>query len=158
DYLRREMEYCYPDCASELLANVSDTTVSREQIVASLMQQGLHLNRRIFANSRGVIVHDRWCLEQIQTLLPEYVAKATVVPHGASVQPSAFDLRPTLRTRFGLPQDALVFASFGSLHPLKMNVETVLAFAAVAREYPLAHLLFVGDESGGAEARNKVRE
>src|SRR5262249_11182586 len=95
-------------------------------------------------------------VRELENQCPEYLPKTVVVPHGASVLDLTSEQHRALRTRFQLPQEALIFASFGSLHPLKLNAETVRAFASVAKAYPSALLVFVGDESGGAAARAQV--
>jgi glycosyltransferase involved in cell wall biosynthesis len=158
DHLRREIEHCCPERAAELLSIVTQQAATREQVVETCMRLGVHLNRRIFERATSVIVHDAWCVRQIEALFPEYLQRSAVIPHGADVQPVTLVQRQDLRARFHWPQDALVFASLGSLHPLKMNTETVRAFASVVRAFPKALLVFVGDDSGGAEARATVKE
>jgi len=158
DHLRCELERSHPERAAALRPLLDKGTGDRDLLVEACLELGVHLNRRIFERAKGVIVHDPWCLKQISTLLPEYVGRTRIIPHGANVRELPSDLRTVVRARFRLPEDALIFGCFGALHPLKMNAETVRAFAQVAKANRLALLLFVGDEAGGAAALAATNE
>jgi glycosyltransferase involved in cell wall biosynthesis len=54
--------------------------------------------------------------------------------------------RDAVRSRLGIPPDAVVMLFFGRLHTMKRPLETIAAFAEGAP--PTAHLLVVGNESG----------
>ena len=57
-----------------------------------------------------------------------------------------------------MPQEALIIASLGPIHPTRMNAETIAAFAPLAREIPEALLVFAGKEDDQGEARRKAME
>ncbi|MEF0939196.1 glycosyltransferase family 4 protein [Rhizobium sp. BR 362] len=65
-----------------------------------------------------------------------------IVVNGVSAPPSG--QRATIRARYGIPQDALLFGFVGRLTPQKAPQRLVEAFARVAAHLPQAHLLMIG--------------
>jgi len=118
-----------------------------------------YLNRRIFDRSRAVVVHSAWCREQVRRLFPEYLDRTFIIPFGAHVETPSPERRKALRSKYDIPQDALILANFGAVHPTKMNVESLAAFAVLARRNPTALFLVVGPEDwDGGAARRQVSE
>src|SRR5262249_21177538 len=74
-------------------------------------------------------------------------------PHGIHPHRTTPAQRAAVRERFKLPADALVFASFGFVHPDKMSPQALDAFAAIACEHPNALFVFAGEEADGGEVR-----
>ncbi|MDL2404606.1 glycosyltransferase family 4 protein [Rhizobium calliandrae] len=72
--------------------------------------------------------------------IPE--ARLRIVVNGVSAPPSG--QRAAIRTRYGIPQDALLFGFVGRLTPQKAPERLVEAFALVAKKLPQAHLLMIG--------------
>jgi glycosyltransferase involved in cell wall biosynthesis len=126
--------------------------------LGACIQQGHHLNGRIFEQAIAVIVHSPWCAEQVRSRFPAHLGKLSMVGFGATALDPSPEQRKAIRARFKLPPEALVIASLGLIHPTKMNVETIEAFAPLARANPDTLLVFVGNEIDHGAARRKVRE
>src|SRR5262249_29791855 len=122
------------------------------------LQRGYHLNGRIFEQATAVIVHSPWCAEQVRSRFPAHLGKTAVVAFGATALEPSPDQRRAIRARFEMPQEALIIASLGLLQATKMNLETIEAFAPLARSISEALLIFVGKECDNGEARRKVTE
>jgi glycosyltransferase involved in cell wall biosynthesis len=125
-------------------------------VVDACVREGLHLNQQVFAHATGVIVHSPWCVDQARRIYPEYTRQLTVVPFGATVAPLSPERRAAIRARYALPQDALIVGNFGIVHPSKMNIESLRAFAALAACDPSALFLIVGPEWDDGASRAAV--
>ncbi|MEO6809807.1 MAG: glycosyltransferase [Isosphaeraceae bacterium] len=156
DNFRFEIEHNYPDRIGEIVGQLWDWTKERGGLQEACARRGLHLNRRVFEWSEAVVVHSPWCLEQVQETYPHLAAKTAVAPMGVTMCSVSREHRAEVRKRFGLPLDALVFASYGILSQGKMNVEAIEAFGALVDDYPLALLIFVGQDWENGEAKSKV--
>jgi glycosyltransferase involved in cell wall biosynthesis len=156
-YVRREFEAYFGAGAEEVLRALA-AAAAPGGILGACLQQGHHLNGRIFEQASAVIVHSPWYREQVRSRLPAHLGKTSAVAFGAAALDPSAEQRKAIRARFKLPQEALVIASLGVIHPTKMNVETITAFAPLARAIPEALLVFVGHEADNGEARREVME
>jgi glycosyltransferase involved in cell wall biosynthesis len=158
DHFRRVVEESEPGRAAELIARFPEWEASPGGIPLGLMRAGAGLSRRVIEAASAVIVHSQWCRDQVQRHYPEFLSKVTLIPHGVHAAPPTHQARAAVRARFGLPADALIFATFGSLASERMNVESIEAFRDVAARYPEALLIFVGaDWAGGEPQRAAAR-
>jgi glycosyltransferase involved in cell wall biosynthesis len=155
DHLVREAEHSSPGWGEQVGRHI-DEWIRDEGVQEAFARRGLALNRRVFEHAAAVVVHSPWCLDRVQADLPEHLDRTSVIPHGASPMPVSPEHRAAIRDRFEIPRNAIVAASFGILHPGKMNLEALDAFAALARSYPSALLLFVGKDLTGGEVRRKA--
>jgi glycosyltransferase involved in cell wall biosynthesis len=112
----------------------------------------------MFDSGNLVMVHSPWCLEQVRATRPEHAERAVVIPHGIWTRQWSPAARADIRARFSLPQDAFLIASFGFIHPDKMNPQALEAFQGVAATNPRAMFLFVGEDADGGIARRKAAE
>ncbi|HWQ13281.1 MAG TPA: glycosyltransferase family 4 protein [Roseiflexaceae bacterium] len=128
--------------------------------VAGLMMRGrfteaafdLPFCEDVLATAHGVIAHSRFVLERAAALRPEL--PAAHVPMGVPLPPSI--PREEARARRGLPQDALLLASFGHINPYK-RVESVLRALRELREaHPGARYILVGSVSPSYDVRAAV--
>ncbi len=98
-----------------------------------------HLADGVLANSdevrRTVERAERISTNRI-TVVPNFLDDDLFGAHAA---------RSEWRSRFGLPDDALVFCIVAQLRPEKNHGLLLEAFALIAREFPTARLLIVGD-------------
>jgi glycosyltransferase involved in cell wall biosynthesis len=125
-------------------------------VVDACVREGLHVNHQVFTHASGVIVHSPWCAEQARRIYPGLKHPLAVVPHGATVAPLAPEDRAATRARHALPQDALIVGNFGIVHPSKMNVESLRAFAELAARDAGALFLMVGPEWDEGASRAAV--
>ncbi len=96
------------------------------------------LNRRLLDASLGLIVHSRFAAERARSQRPDL--PLTVVP--ALVEPRPGRSR---RSRLGLPDEAILFGSFGQITAEKRIDLALQAFERVREDYPNAHFLLVGE-------------
>lgn len=155
-HLRREFEAYFGPSMDGAPPLPDGSPGSLERMRAACIERALHLNGRVFEQATAVVVHSPWCVEQARMRFPRQVEKISVIGFGATALEPTVDERRATRARLELPTDALIVASLGILHETKMNVETIAAFAPIARERPEALLLLVGVELDGGEARREA--
>jgi glycosyltransferase involved in cell wall biosynthesis len=127
-------------------------------IPEACINQGYLLYGRVLERSNAVIVHSRWCAEQIENRFPAHGGKSSVVEYGATALNPSPERRRAIRDRLGLPEGALIIAGLEPLQASKMNCETIAAFASLAQATPEALLIFAGHELDNGEARRKVND
>ncbi len=96
------------------------------------------LNRRLLDVSLGLIVHSRYAAERARRQrsdLPLAVVQALIEPRPGR----------SLRDRLALPDNAVLFGSFGQITAEKRIDLALQAFQRVRRNYPAAHYLLVGE-------------
>jgi glycosyltransferase involved in cell wall biosynthesis len=152
-FLCDEIAQWHPESRDELERASQSWLTNWEAISHECARQGWTLNRRILDRSRVTIVHSPWCARQVELHSPEYADKIAVVPHGIHPRTSDDTRREEIRERFGLPESALIVASFGFVHPDKMQTASLDAFARVVPQQPGAMYIFVGEEADGGESR-----
>lgn len=80
--------------------------------------------------------------------------KLAVVVNGVGAMPNG--RRAEIRSRFEIPQDALVFGFIGRLSAQKAPERLIAAFAAIAGAVPQARLLIIGSGELEAEVRRQI--
>ena len=153
EYLRDQLLRWYPEDAEKIELTSKGWTTDLEVAVRNCAESGWYLNRRLIDASTSVIVHSPWCVEQVRKGSPEYLDKMAMIPHGIQPKDRSPERRRAIRERFNIPQDALVFASFGFIHPEKLSPEALDAFKVVADENDKAIFLFVGEDADGGIVR-----
>ena len=153
DHFVSELEHAHVGRYDDVLPLLKMKPMPTEDVTRACAEQGLWVNRRVFEAAEAVIVHSPWCVERAREQDADLADKAVVVPMGTTLGTISDERKRAIRDRFNLPQDALIVASFGYIHPDKMNVEAVEAFASVARAEPRAIKVFVGAEADGGVAR-----
>ena len=157
-HLEREVAHDRPGEATEIMRAVPAMRRSPGGVGGGLAALGIDMNRRVIERSRAVVVHSLWARDRARSLVPDHARKIVRIPFPASVEPPPCpDRRKAICDRLGLPREAVVFAALGFLSPLKMNEETIEAFAIVAREHPKLLLVFAGQDLGGGRAEQAAR-
>jgi glycosyltransferase involved in cell wall biosynthesis/SAM-dependent methyltransferase len=115
--------------------------------VSSEYQQFLFpLNRRLVANSLGVIVHNAYSLAQLEGLGEGRPVE--IIPHHLS--PKTYELdemdKAECRRSFGIPEDAWVIASLGFVTPSKRIPVVLAAFKRLLSDMPKSIYLIVGED------------
>jgi poly(glycerol-phosphate) alpha-glucosyltransferase len=103
--------------------------------------------RRFLAGARAVVCATQREYEKLAQLMPQ--ARPVILPwplDDAEFRERDETSRDAVRRSLGIPEDALVFLSFGRLHPMKRPLETITAVARLGS--PSCHLLIVGNEFG----------
>ncbi len=158
EHFQREVEHSHPEQAASILASLDDWSHESGGIGDACARRGLHLNRRVFEHAEAVVVHSPAICDLAARTYPERADRLHVVPHGSEVKTVAEATRLAVRQRHGFPAEALIFATFGIMHPAKLNVETVEAFATIASTRPESLLVFVGEDLTGAAVRDRADE
>jgi glycosyltransferase involved in cell wall biosynthesis len=158
DSFREELHAYNPDSARRFGPMLDRWSKLAGGVVGACGREGLFLNQHIFAHATGMVFHSPWCVDQTRRIYPEYDRGLTVVPYGATAAPVTPERRAQVRERYGLPQDALIIGNFGLVHPTKMNVESLRAFAPVAERDPSALFVIVGPEYDDGASRAAVAE
>ncbi len=116
--------------------------VHRERAEAPLFDAPL--NQRVIDAALGIIVHSRFAAERVRRYRPD--VPLAVIP--ALVEPHA---GVSLRSRLNLPEDAVLFGSFGQMTPGKRIDAALGAFRDARRSSPQAHYLLVGEALPGVD-------
>ncbi len=157
DYLPTEIQLFAGNAAPSIIESLDDWSREPDGLRKAFSERRLYLNRRVFDRSQAVIVHDDWCRREVARLFPEMLDRVFVVPSGTTVRAAKPGQRREIRQRFGLPPEAIIFASFGIMHPEKLNDETIAAFTSICHIMPDALLVFVGrDLARGQAARQAM--
>lgn len=102
------------------------------------------LNQRAIDAALGLIVHSQFAAERVRRYRPD--VPLAVIP--ALVEPRA---GVSLRDKLNLPEDAVLFGSFGQITPAKRIDAALGAFRGVRQACPEAHYLLVGEALSGAD-------
>jgi len=96
------------------------------------------LNQRLIDASLGLIIHSHYAAERARHYRPDLPL---------AVVPALIEPRPgrSLRDRLDLPDDAVLFGSFGQITTEKRIDAALRAFRDVLERYPDARYLLVGD-------------
>ena len=99
--------------------------------------------RAVVESGRRVVVHNEWLAGQIREAHP--TAAVDVVSMGVPAAAPRSGARREVRSRHGIPEDAVVFTAFGKVTPEKRIREALGALTAVAQAAPRARLLIAGE-------------
>ncbi len=102
---------------------------------------GWLMNRNVIRRSRGAIVHNRDAAERLRKLYPTLPVQ--VVKRGVPLAPT-YD-QEAAKHELGLAGHFPVIGSFGVIHPRKRIAQALEAFAQLARQFPEAVYVLVGD-------------
>lgn len=127
----RELTYAIGGDGRELAR-----AVRRGSTVPPLFEEPL--NQRLIDASLGLIVHSRYAAERARHYRPDLPL---------AIVPALIEPRPgrSLRDRLDLPDDAVLFGSFGQITTEKRIDVALRAFHDVLERYLDAHYLLVGD-------------
>lgn len=158
DSFREELAESSPEAAARYGPMLDRWSKLPGGVIAACAREELYLNRRIFEHATGVIFNSPWGVEKARSLYPDFAGRLTAVPYGATAAPVDARRKAALRGKYGLPADALIVGNFGLIHPTKLNVESLRAFAQVAGRDPEALFLLVGPEYDDGASRACVAE
>ena len=116
---------------------------------ADLAKTSYPVNLGVVQPANGVIVHSQHARTLARHWLgSDFAADFRVIPHVRKLADPYS--RESARESMGLPPDAFVLCSFGSIEPYKVNHRLLNAFLASAlMRDAKCHLIFVGQNHGG---------
>jgi glycosyltransferase involved in cell wall biosynthesis len=135
EHYRAEFLYNHPDvdpCLTEL---------GVAGLLGSLIQLW-PMRRVVLMSSRLVLVHNTRLAEELGA--DDLDTPIDVVDMGVPQHDAPAHIRKQVRTRLGLPPDAIVFAAFGKVTPEKRIAQALRALATLPPEMPW-HLMLCGD-------------
>ena len=156
DFVREELERWHPAGRKEIATTSATWSNDWEAIARDCVRHGWHMNREILDRSALTVVHSPWCAREVDRWSPQYSDRVVVIPHGIHLRRASDRRRAEIRERFGIPQKALVFGSFGFIHPDKLQCEALVAFQPIAARDPSAVFLFVGEDADGGALRRQA--
>lgn len=106
------------------------------QVAAPLFE--LPLNNRLIDAALGLVVHSQFAAERIREARAD--VPLTIAPPLIEIR----DGRPR-RAELGLPDDAVIFGSYGQITAEKQIDQALRALAEVRADYPESHYLLVGE-------------
>lgn len=151
---RAAIEAAHPGRRRDYEPMLADFAKNPQAMVAGLIGRGFDMNGSILKAARAVIVHSQAAADRLG---PEASAKTFVIPLGTDLEsPLAPEDRARLRARLGLPAHGLIVGRFGAIHPTKLDVPALEAFADLLPLHPDATLLMVGEEADDGLTRRRV--
>ena len=124
DHYRQEFWFNHPDADRDL------AELGAVGLMTSLIYLWPML-RVAVETSRMVVVHNDWLAEQIREAHPEVMT--SVITMGVPRAAAAPDARRRIRSRHGIPDEAVVFVSFGKITPEKRVGEAMHALFSSRR-------------------------
>ena len=109
-----------------------------------LAEDSVHINRRIFTRSLGVVVHSRWAYNRAVHEFQSDCEYITCIPLLAPQVEEDEAAREEIRQSLNLSSDAFLVSTFGFVADTKRPVTLLKAFREVLKLKPSAHLVFVG--------------
>jgi glycosyltransferase involved in cell wall biosynthesis len=136
DDYRQEFWYNHPDADPDL------AELGAAGLLGSLTYLWPML-RIVVESSRCVVVHNAWLAEHLRETHPG--AAVAVIEMGVPDPAPHTAARPQMRSRWSIPEDAVVFMAFGKATPEKRIREAICAIASIAEAIPRARLLIAGE-------------
>jgi glycosyltransferase involved in cell wall biosynthesis len=150
DDFKAEFTYSYPDVPP----------IMADLIIAGLGRTMCYfwpMVRVPVESARVVAVHNAYLARE---LAEEFPGRAIRRIHLGVADPMAAPMAPVqeVRRRHGIPEDAVVFGSFGRVTPEKGLTAVLCALAQVAPSLPAIRLLIVGDVPAYFDVMAQARE
>ena len=144
------------DYLAELRANHPEAPEDAGELVAAGLGGSLYhhwpLVRLVIESSRLSVVHNARLRDALRDTHPR--AKVAAIEMGvrdpiaggpvASEDASVLRLRTAVRSRLGLPVDAILLTAFGGITPEKRIGPLIRALSAVVERHPRLHFMLVG--------------
>ena len=101
------------------------------------------MRRVVVESARLVVVHNHWLASQLRA--EHERASVTVIEMGVPPPVARADASEIIRTRHGIPADAVLFMAFGKVTPEKRISQAIHGLASIVESIPNLHLLLVGE-------------
>lgn len=151
------------DFRREFAANHPETSVDVAELTIAGFDNHLHyfspMSRLIIEGSRLTAVHTPALARQLADEIPDARITDIRLAHGRRLSPAEIErARNAVRDRFGIPQDALVFAVSGGLAPDKRISQILSALDAIIPYAPSVRLLLAGAPARHYDLAADVRD
>jgi glycosyltransferase involved in cell wall biosynthesis len=149
------------DYRAEFAANHPDVNPDLAEVAVAGFDTHLHylcpMTRLVALASRLTAVHTPALAGQLREAAPGARIEAIRLGHGVPVSAErAAGARAAIRSRHGIPQEAVLFGAFGALTPEKRIPQILDAFAALLPYAPTARLLLAGAPAAHYDVRADV--
>lgn len=101
------------------------------------------MRRAVVESARLLVVHNHWLAASIREEQPD--AQVSVVEMGVSAPAVRTGAGQSVRTRHGIPADAVLFVAFGKVTPEKRISQAIHGLESILDVAPNAHLLLAGE-------------
>lgn len=125
--------------------------VMRGQLAEEMFQYPLCED--VVARATAVIAHSAYVADQVRAMRPEM--PVAVVPMGVPLP--ALPDRAEARRRLGVPEEALLLASFGHINPYKRLEPALRAYRLLRETHPEALFILVGSISPNLDLAGLIR-
>jgi glycosyltransferase involved in cell wall biosynthesis len=149
-YLTKRWQPRRDDYVAELRANHPDAPDDLGELVATgsmsgtLFQHWPH-TRLVIESARLVVVHNAQLAAELRETSPGANIEAIEMGVGDPlVRSTGQSIQASVRSRHGIPNEAIVVAAFGGITPEKRIAEVLRALSAVADQQPCLHFMLVG--------------
>ena len=116
------------------------------------------MTRLVIEASRATAVHTRLLADDLRSRYRSATLTAIRLSQGEQIDATRVsDARSRIRGRYGIPQDAVLFATFGGLTPEKRLRQVLDAMAATLPHSAEARLLLAGGAAGHFDLTEEVR-
>jgi glycosyltransferase involved in cell wall biosynthesis len=139
------------DYRAEFAASMPEASPGLAELAVSGFDSHLYyywpMTRLVVARSRLTAVHAGREAERLREEAPNGRIEPIRLGHGSSL-PADDEVRRSVRARYGISPDAVVFGCFGGLSPEKRVPRILSAFAATRAYHPGIRLLLAGAVPG----------
>ncbi|CAN5860778.1 hypothetical protein BH24ACI5_BH24ACI5_27470 [soil metagenome] len=147
---------------SEFAANHPGAAVDLAELAIQGFDNHIHyrwpMTRLVVDASRVTAVHARLMLEPLRDASPRAALDTIRLGHGERLPPERIAAaRANVRTRYGFPDDCVLFGVFGGLSPEKRLPQILEAFAALLPYASGARLLLAGPSVEHYDVAGDVR-
>jgi glycosyltransferase involved in cell wall biosynthesis len=137
------------DFRAEFAANHPDVSVDLAELAVAGFDTAMYyewpMSRLVIEASRLTAVHTRPLMSLLNEQLPGARLTSIRLAHGTLVtEEQGRQLRSRMRSRYGIPEDAIVFGVFGGVTPDKRVPQILDALGAILPYAPSARLLLAG--------------
>jgi glycosyltransferase involved in cell wall biosynthesis len=152
----------YADYRAEFAANHPDSPADAAELAVAGLDSYLYymwpMTRLVARASKRVAVHTREMANRLQNDLAIDHVDYIRLSQGTLVSSErARDARRRMRTRYNLPDDAVIYGCFGGLTPDKRIPQILDAFRAVLAYVPNARLIFGGAAPDHYDLHHDIR-
>jgi glycosyltransferase involved in cell wall biosynthesis len=150
------------DYRAEFAWNHPDANPDLAELAVAGFDNQIHyswpMTRLLMLTARLIGVHSAVLADQLRHDVPGAAVEAIRLGQGTLLSPpEETSLKARGRAHYRIPEDAVVFGTFGGLTPEKRLPQVLAAFAAVRPYVPHAHLLLAGREADHYDLSADVR-
>ncbi|MGH9196850.1 MAG: glycosyltransferase family 4 protein [Acidimicrobiia bacterium] len=111
------------------------------------------MHRIVVCSARLVAVHNSHVARELSDRYTDVAIRSIRMGVAGPPESTRIERQQTIRERHGIPEDALLFCTFGLITPEKRIARAIEAVAWLRAEFPQVYLMLVGDSVPHYDAR-----